>query len=98
PLQGSVGASGDLAPLSHMTLVMLGGGEAEYGGMMMSAAAALTQAGLQPVQLVAKEGLALCNGTSQIAGLLALAVADAANLVDVADITGAMSFEALQGI
>lgn len=98
PLQGSVGASGDLAPLSHMALGMMGEGEAERGGQWLPAGEALAGAGLAPVRLQAKEGLALCNGTSQIAGLLGLAVADAANLVQVADIVGAMSFEALAGI
>jgi histidine ammonia-lyase len=98
PLQGSVGASGDLAPLSHMALGMMGEGEAEYDGHLRPAQAALRAAGLAPVRLQAKEGLALCNGTSQIAGLLGLAVADAANLIQVADIVGALSFEALAGI
>ena len=98
PLQGSVGASGDLAPLSHMALGMMGEGQAERDGQMLPAQEALAQAGLAPVRLQAKEGLALCNGTSQIAGLLGLAVADAANLVEVADIVGALSFEALAGI
>jgi histidine ammonia-lyase len=98
PLQGSVGASGDLAPLSHMALGMMGEGDAEIGGRTLPAHAALAEAGLAPVRLQPKERLALCNGTSQIAGLLGLAVADAANLVEVADITGAMSFEALAGV
>src|SRR5689334_20313936 len=98
PLQGSVGASGDLAPLSHMAFGMMGGGLAEYQGTVLPAGDALQAAGLAPVELIAKEGLALCNGTSQISGLLALAAHDAANLVRAADICGALSFEALQGI
>src|SRR5690348_4478490 len=98
PLQGSVGASGDLAPLSHMAFGMMGGGLAEYQATVLPASDALRAAGLQPVELIAKEGLALCNGTSQISGLLALAAHDAANLVRAADICGALSFEALQGI
>ena len=63
PLQGSVGASGDLAPLAHMAAVMLGAGEAEHGGRRMDGAAALAAAGLAPMTLAAKEGLALINGT-----------------------------------
>jgi histidine ammonia-lyase len=98
PAQGSVGASGDLAPLSHMAYAMMGGGLAEYQGTVQPACDALRAAGLAPVELIAKEGLALCNGTSQISGLLALATADAANLALAADICGALSFEALQGI
>lgn len=98
PLQGSLGASGDLAPLSHMVYAMMGGGLAELGGRVMPADEALRAAGLEPVKLAAKEGLALCNGTSQISGLLALAVHDAAGLALVADICGALSFEALEGI
>ncbi len=98
PAQGSVGASGDLAPLSHMAHAMMGGGLAEYQGTVRPAGDALRAAGLAPVELIAKEGLALCNGTAQISGLLALATADAANLALTADICGALSFEALQGI
>ncbi|MDQ2805974.1 MAG: histidine ammonia-lyase [Chloroflexota bacterium] len=98
PQQGSVGASGDLAPLSQVAYAMQGGGLAEYGGTIMPAQAALAAAGLDPVALVAKEGLALCNGTSQISGLLALATHDAAELTLAADICGALSFEALDGI
>ena len=66
PVQGSVGASGDLAPLSHMAHAMMGGGLAEYRRRNMPACEALRAAGLEPVALIAKEGLALCNGTSQI--------------------------------
>ncbi|HMA33747.1 MAG TPA: histidine ammonia-lyase [Chloroflexia bacterium] len=98
PQQGSVGASGDLAPLSHMAQVMTGGGEAEYGGVTLPARQALQAAGLEPVTLIAKEGLAICNGTSQISGLLALATHDATILTLAADICGALSFEALEGI
>ncbi len=98
PEQGSVGASGDLAPLSHMAHAMMGGGLAEYQGQVQLGYDTLRAAGLEAVALGAKEGLALCNGTAQISGLLALAVHDAANLVEAADICGALSFEALQGI
>jgi histidine ammonia-lyase len=98
PEQGSVGASGDLAPLSHMAYGMMGQGLAEFAGAIMPAAEALRRAGLEPVALIAKEGLALCNGTSQISGLLALATHDAHMLTLAADICGALSFEALEGI
>jgi histidine ammonia-lyase len=98
PEQGSVGASGDLAPLSHMTLGMLGMGQAEWGGRFMPAAEALAAAGLQPARLGPKEGLALSNGTSLMSALLALALVDAAMLCDTADVVGAMSLEAMQGV
>lgn len=98
PEQGSVGASGDLAPLSHMALAMLGRGQAEWRGSLMPAKEALRGAGLEPVALAPKEGLALSNGTSLMSGLLALATVDAALLCDTADVVGAMSLEALQGV
>lgn len=98
PEQGSVGASGDLAPLSHMALGMLGMGQAEYGGRYMPAGEALGAAGLEPAHLAPKEGLALSNGTSLMSALLSLALVDAAMLCDTADVVGAMSLEALQGV
>lgn len=98
PEQGSVGASGDLAPLSHMAAAMMGYGEVEWRGQILPASEALRAAGLQPAVLECKEGLALSNGTSLMAGLLSLAAADAANLCDTADVVGAMSLEALQGV
>jgi histidine ammonia-lyase len=98
PEQGSVGASGDLAPLSHMALGMLGLGQAEYGGRFMPAGEALAAAGLQPARLAPKEGLALSNGTSLMSALLSLALVDAAMLCDTADVVGAMSLEAMQGV
>jgi histidine ammonia-lyase len=98
PEQGSLGASGDLAPLAHMALVMIGQGQAEWQGRMLPAADALRAAGLQPVQLGPKEGVALTNGTSLMSALLSLAVADAAMLCDTADVVGALSLEALQGV
>lgn len=98
PEQGSVGASGDLAPLSHMALGMLGMGKAEYMGRFMPANEALRAAGLEPARLGPKEGLALSNGTSLMSALLSLALVDAANLCDTADVVGAMSLEALQGV
>lgn len=98
PEQGSVGASGDLAPLSHMALGMLGMGQAEYAGRFMPAEEALAAAGLQPARLGPKEGLALSNGTSLMSALLSLALVDAAMLCDAADVVGAMSLEAMQGV
>ena len=97
PRQGSLGASGDLAPLAHIALVMIGLGEAEYGGQVLPGGEALARAGLVPVDLAAKEGLALTNGTALMAGLGVLAVAEAENLAAVADIAGALSLEALHG-
>lgn len=97
PRKGSVGASGDLAPLAHMALVMIGLGEAYYRGERLPGAEALKRAGLSPITLEAKEGLALTNGTSLIAALSCLAVHRAWNLVLAADIAGAMSLEALWG-
>ncbi|HUP27773.1 MAG TPA: histidine ammonia-lyase, partial [Chloroflexia bacterium] len=98
PEQGSVGASGDLAPLSHMALGMMGGGQAEYRGTFMPSAEALSRAGLEPCVLSPKEGLALSNGTSLMSALLSLAVVDAAMLCDTADAVGAMTLEALEGV
>ena len=98
PEQGSVGASGDLAPLSHMALIMVGLGQAEWRGRMMPGAEALRGAGLEPVRLGAKEGVALSNGTSLMSALLSLALVDAQMLCDTADVVGALSLEALQGV
>ena len=98
PVQGSVGASGDLAPLSHMAAAMIGYGKAEHRGQWLPAGEALRAAGLEPAVLGPKEGLALSNGTSLMAGLLSLAVTDAANLCETADVVGATSLEALQGV
>jgi histidine ammonia-lyase len=97
PSRGSVGASGDLAPLAHLALVVIGEGEAESGGSTMPGAEALASAGLEPVELGAKEGLALLNGTQLMAAIGALAVADARSLAITADVTGAMSLEAMLG-
>ena len=97
PSRGSVGASGDLAPLAHMALVVIGEGEAEVGGATLPGAEALAAAGLEPVELQAKEGLALLNGTQLMAAIGALALTDAGNLVRTADVTGAMSLEAMLG-
>ncbi|MFP4141726.1 MAG: histidine ammonia-lyase [Thermoplasmata archaeon] len=97
PSQGSVGASGDLAPLAHMSLVLMGEGEALYDGEKLPGEEALNQAGLEPVQLKAKEGLALVNGTQIMTALGALTLHDAERLLKAAQIAGAMSLEALMG-
>ncbi|MBU6450759.1 MAG: histidine ammonia-lyase [Cyanobacteria bacterium REEB67] len=97
PEQGSVGASGDLAPLAHLALVLTGEGQAVYKGQTMSGRQALEKAGLQPVVLKAKEGLALTNGTQVMAALGCLTVMEAERLAKVADIIGAMSLEAQLG-
>ncbi len=96
PEKGSVGASGDLAPLSHLALTLIGEGEAFHEGARMPGAEALRSAGIVPVTLAAKDGLALNNGTSVMAALASLALADAENLILHAEIALAMSLEALQ--
>jgi histidine ammonia-lyase len=98
PEQGSLGASGDLAPLSHMVLVLLGLGEAFYRGRRMSGLEALSAAGLAPVELAAKEGLALINGTQAMTAIGALACFDAAELLRGADLAAALTAQALRGI
>ena len=97
PAQGSLGASGDLAPLAHLALVLIGEGEAEVDGEVMDGRTALTRAGLQPLELEAKEGLALLNGTAFMVGYGALLVRRAINLVLTADTAAALSLEALHG-
>jgi len=97
PSQGSVGASGDLAPLAHLALVLQGEGEARVEGGLLPGAEALRLAGLEPIELQAKEGLALINGTQMMAALGAIALLESAMLVRYADLAGAMSLEALQG-
>jgi histidine ammonia-lyase len=97
PEQGSVGASGDLAPLSHLALVLIGEGRARVAGVEMSGAEALRHAGLAPIRLAAKEGLALINGTQFMTAIGALALLEAEHLSDMADFSGAMSCEALRG-
>ena len=97
PEKGSLGASGDLAPLAHMALVLIGEGEAEYQGEVMAGLAALERAGLKPVTLAAKEGLALTNGTSVMCALGTLAVFRSERLSRTADVTGCLSLEALHG-
>lgn len=97
PEQGSLGTSGDLAPLAHMALVLIGEGEATFEGATLPGGEALARAGLEPVELAAKEGLALVNGTAFMAGLGTLVTHGASNLVHAADIAGALSLEALNG-
>ncbi|NND02357.1 MAG: histidine ammonia-lyase [Acidimicrobiia bacterium] len=94
---GSLGASGDLAPLAHAALALIGEGTVEVGNGEMEASAALSEAGIEPVVLEAKEGLALINGTDGILGMLVLALADLTMLLDSADIAAAMSVEGLLG-
>jgi histidine ammonia-lyase len=94
PSQGSVGASGDLAPLAHMTLTLIGEGEAWFAGRRMPSAQALHLAGLEPVRLGAKEGLSLINGTQVMTGIAALALLRAERLLVAADVIGALSVEA----
>ncbi len=97
PEKGSVGASGDLAPLAHLALVVIGEGEAFYRGARMAGAEALHRAGLKPLPLAAKEGLALLNGTQAMTAVGALAMTRARRVVELADLAGAMSLEALKG-
>jgi histidine ammonia-lyase len=97
PQQGSVGSSGDLAPLAHMVLVMIGEGEAFYKGKRMDGLQALNKAGIVPMVLQAKEGVALINGTQPMTSLGVLTVNDALNMVKDAIIAASMSLEALRG-
>jgi histidine ammonia-lyase len=97
PEKGSVGASGDLAPMAHLALVLIGKGEAHMRGARMGGREALAAAGLAPVQLEAGEGLALINGTQVMAAITGLAVHDAARLAKTADIACSMSLEVLMG-
>lgn len=97
PSQGSMGASGDLAPLAHMAMALIGEGDVEWNGTVRPAAEVLAEAGLAPLELEAKEGLALINGTQVMGSLLALLVADARTLLTTADIAAAVSVEALKG-
>ncbi|GIH26417.1 histidine ammonia-lyase [Acrocarpospora phusangensis] len=95
---GSLGCSGDLAPLSHVALTLMGEGVVrDADGVLMDASEALKQAGIEPVELAAKEGLALINGTDGMLGMLVLAITDLTRLLKVADISAAMSVEGLLG-
>jgi histidine ammonia-lyase len=97
PSQGSVGASGDLAPLAHLALALVGEGACLGTGRTVASAEALRAAGLQPVALEAKEGLALINGTQLMAGVTGLALAEAWRLARTADVSGALTLDALKG-
>lgn len=96
PEQGSVGASGDLAPLAHLALVLIGEGSAFYSGQRLEGAEAMRRAGLTPVTLEAKEGLAVLNGTQALASVGGLALHRAEQLAHVADVAGAMTLDALR--
>jgi histidine ammonia-lyase len=97
PSQGSVGASGDLAPLAHLAQVLIGEGEAAWNGQRMAGGEALRKVGVTPLVLEAKEGISLLNGTQGMLALLALALREARILVDTADVAAALSLDALRG-
>jgi len=97
PSQGSVGASGDLAPLAHLALPVMGEGKVSFKGKIMSAKQALTKAKLKACQLKAKEGLSLINGTQAIAGIMAYNLTKIEKLLKISDIAAAVSCEALKG-
>ncbi|MGB7203021.1 MAG: histidine ammonia-lyase [Pyrinomonadaceae bacterium] len=97
PERGSLGASGDLAPLAHFACVLIGEGEAEFGGEIISGAEALKRAGLSPVTLAAKEGLALTNGTTVMTAVGLLETVKAQKLAELADVSGCLTLEALNG-
>ncbi|AHM58108.1 histidine ammonia-lyase HutH (plasmid) [Peptoclostridium acidaminophilum DSM 3953] len=98
PEKGSLGASGDLCPLAHMALPIIGEGMAEFEGKVMSGAEAMKLAGIPILELVEKEGLALINGTQVMTGVGALAVYDSIELIKISDIVSALTLEALRGI
>ncbi len=94
---GSLGCSGDLAPLAHIALAVMGEGDVRVRGEQMPAARALAEAGIEPVELREKEGLALINGTDGMLGMLCLAIMDLSRLLDTADLAAALSIEGLAG-
>jgi len=98
PSKGSLGASGDLVPLAHMTLTLLGLGQAYYNGQLMESYEALERANLTPIELTSKEGLALINGTQAMNSYATLCVYDALNLNKVADIVSALTMEAVNAV
>lgn len=98
PEQGSLGSSGDLAPLAHMVLVMIGEGEAIYEGTRITGKEAMDKAGIDTIELTAKEGLALINGTQAMTSVGAITIYDALNLSKMADLSAALTNEALNGI
>jgi histidine ammonia-lyase len=97
PSQGSVGASGDLAPLAHLAHVVIGEGRAAFQGQILGGGEAMKQAGITPLTLEAKEGLSLLNGTQGMLALLSLALREADILVDTADVAASLSLDALRG-
>lgn len=97
PEKGSLGASGDLAPLAHFACVLIGKGEAEYNGEQLNGGDALAKAGLAPITLAAKEGLALTNGTTVMTAVGLLETAKAKKLAAIADVSGCLTLEALSG-
>ena len=97
PSRGSVGASGDLAPLAHLALPVIGGGRARYEGHDLTGEEAMARASLGPLRLEPKEGLSLINGTQAMTSLLAIAALEARRLVRIADAVGALSADALLG-
>jgi histidine ammonia-lyase len=97
PSQGSVGASGDLAPLAHIALVLIGEGEAELEGARMPGAAALQRAGIQPITLASKEGISLVNGTQAMLAVGCLELLASETLADAADVVCAMTLDGLRG-
>ncbi|HEY8687419.1 MAG TPA: histidine ammonia-lyase [Chloroflexota bacterium] len=97
PSKGSVGASGDLAPLAHLALVLIGQGHAYFNGELVPAENVLKTEGITPVRLAAKEGLALINGTQLMTALGVMVVDGARNVLDVADVAGCLSLEAFRG-
>ena len=98
PEKGSVGASGDLAPLAHLTAVLLGEGYAIYKGSTMPASEALKAAGLEPLELGPKEGLGMINGTQVSTALALAALFDSWSLAQTALVSGAMTTDALMGL
>ncbi len=98
PEKGSLGASGDLAPLAHMVLVMIGEGEAYFKGERLDGRLAMDKAGIEILELVSKEGLALINGTQVMTAIGAFAIYDSINLAKISDLAAALSIEALKGI
>jgi len=98
PQKGSLGASGDLAPLSHMVLPMIGLGQAEFNGTVLPGAEAMARAGIPVLELVAKEGLALINGTQAMTSAGGLTVFDALDMMELANIAAALTFEAHRGV
>ncbi|MCC8058843.1 histidine ammonia-lyase [Cloacibacillus sp.] len=98
PTQGSVGASGDLCPLSHVAISLIGHGDVIYKGQKMSASEVLAKVGMKPVELQPKEGLALNNGTTVMNAVAALCIVDAMNMMKNADVAASMSAEALHAV